>query len=68
MMGKLIDVQSAREVADAIFGDPILKMAVNAVLNNTEGFDLVKCEECKKTWCYLRQELGNNGFCSCGER
>lgn len=46
-MGKLIDVTSARETADVILGDPILKMAVNAVLNNTQGFDLVRCKNCK---------------------
>ena len=28
----------------------------------------VRCKECKKEWCYLRQELGADGFCSAGER
>ena len=29
---------------------------------------VVRCKDCTKTWCYLRQELGENGFCSAGER
>ena len=27
-----------------------------------------RCKDCKKEWCYLRQELGPDGFCSAGER
>lgn len=27
-----------------------------------------RCKDCKKEWCYLRQELGPEGFCSAGER
>lgn len=30
--------------------------------------EVVRCENCKKEWCYLRQELGPAGFCSAGER
>lgn len=29
---------------------------------------VVRCKDCKKEWCYLRQELGVDGFCSAGER
>lgn len=24
----------------------------------------VRCKDCAKTWCYLRQELGADGYCS----
>ena len=69
MMGKLIDVTSARETADVILGDPILKMAVNAVLNNTQGFDLVRCKDClhrhTRPNCHGRPM---NFFCADGER
>lgn len=79
MMGKLIDVQSAREVSDAIFGDPFFKMAVNAVLNNTQGFDLVRCKDCiyyecgkgYTPWCNHfngLEDVGEDDFCSYGER
>jgi predicted nucleic acid binding AN1-type Zn finger protein len=27
-----------------------------------------RCKDCTKEWCYLRQELGPEGFCSGGER
>ena len=30
--------------------------------------ELVHCKDCTKVWCYLRQELGEDGFCSAGER
>jgi hypothetical protein len=26
-----------------------------------------RCKDCAKEWCYLRQELGPEGFCSAGE-
>ena len=29
---------------------------------------VVRCKDCKKEWCYLRQHLGADGFCSAGER
>lgn len=29
---------------------------------------VTRCRECKKDWCYLRRELGEDGFCSAGER
>ena len=67
-MAKLIEVQATNEFARTFLADPILKIAVNAVLNNAPGFDLVYCRECKKEWCYLRQQLGEDGFCSAGER
>ena len=28
----------------------------------------VRCKDCAKEWCYLRQELGADGYCSSGER
>lgn len=55
---KLVEVKAAKEFASTFFGDPVLKMAVNAVLDNTPGFDLVRCKDCmysdyafEKYWC-----------------
>jgi hypothetical protein len=33
-----------------------------------DAVEVVRCKDCKKEWCFLRQELGNNGYCSAGER
>ena len=46
-MAKLIEVQSAKEIADAYLPDIFLKMAVNSVLDATPGFELVHCSECQ---------------------
>ena len=46
-MEKLIEVNAAREFASTFLADPILKMAVYAVLNNAPGFDLVRCKDCR---------------------
>ena len=35
-------------------------------INDMETVDLVRCKDCVKTWCFLRQELGKDGFCSGG--
>lgn len=42
------------------------RMAVEAL--SKDAVEVVRCQECAKTWCYLRQELGPDGFCSAGER
>lgn len=47
-MAKLIEVQSAKEIADAYLPDIFFKMAVNRVLDATPGFELVYCKECKR--------------------
>lgn len=38
------------------------------LIENMDGKELVLCKDCKKEWCYLRQQLGGDGFCSAGER
>jgi hypothetical protein len=74
MKMKLVDVKSTKEFADTFLPDPILKMAVNSVLNNAPGFDLVHCSECQKSnYCAVRQlmkyEHGvDDPFCPYGER
>lgn len=41
-MAKYLEVQSAKEYADTILADPILQMAVNAVLNNAPAADVAE--------------------------
>ena len=60
-MQKLIDVQKAKEFASTFLADPILKMAVNAVLDNAPaakdidvpGKWIPVTEPPKKRGCYL---------------
>ena len=77
---KVVDVKAVNEVAYTMLGDPILKMAVNAVVNSTPTIDLVQCKDCRMyeenreartTFC--RRELNHlyakpDGFCSYGVR
>ena len=46
---KLVEVKTAKEFASTFFGDPVLKMAVNAALDNAPGIDAipVNAEELK---------------------
>jgi SH3-like domain-containing protein len=44
-----------------------LNMA-KAIAIKLDAVPVVRCKDCKKDWCYLRQELGPEGFCSAGER
>lgn len=47
---QLIDVEEARGYVETFMADPILKMAANAVLNNTprvDAVEVVRCKECK---------------------
>ena len=45
--------------------DSALYMADHLIAN---GVTIpTRCKDCKKEWCYLRQELGPEGFCSGGE-
>lgn len=75
---ELIEVSAAKEFATETFGDPILMMSVNAVLNNTPRFKLVLCENCVnsddakcsygKVWCgKMCRYMNKNGFCSEGD-
>ena len=36
--------------------------------HTVDAVEVVRCKDCKKEWCYMRQELVANGFCSEGER
>ena len=48
---KLVEVQATKEFASTFLGDPILKMAVNAVLNNAPETDAVTVKELE-AWLY----------------
>ena len=81
---KLVDPNQAKEFAATLFGDPILKMAVNAVMNNVPKLDaseVVFCEMCRhssKTGragylfcnnpCGMGRGVISTDFCSDGER
>ena len=43
---KLIEAKTAKEFASTLLADPILKMAVYAVLDKAPEFDLVRCKDC----------------------
>ena len=63
---KLLEVKTAKEFASTFFGDPILKWAVNKVLDNAPCFDVVQCKDCKhyrnhpNGLCYLHTEPYDN--------
>lgn len=73
---KLIEAKQAKEFASTFLADKILQAAVNAVLDNAPGFELVRCKDCKWwTDYYCRNTNGAscmvvNGdwFCAAGER
>ena len=76
---KLVEVKSTKEFASSFLPDIFFRMAVNRVLDNAPGFDLVYCKECKhmeKTpdclrWCNVWNGIngmGDEGFCNYGER
>ena len=66
-MAKVIELSRAREVADTLLPDPILKLAVNAVLNNCPTMELIRCGECihriKGTWAKCTGRRPDD-FCS----
>lgn len=75
---KLIDADRAKYFSDIYFGDPILNMAVKAVLDSTPALELVHCSECVKgdtrgcrageVWCHkLCVYMKESGFCSFGK-
>ena len=39
-----------------------------ATCSTVDAVEVIRCKDCTKEWCYLRQELGADGFCSAGER
>lgn len=74
----VIEVKQAKEFASSFFGDPILKWAVNRVLDNVPCFEVVQCKDCKRwlPWsdktqgtCPCSEHVTKAGhFCSYGER
>ena len=48
---KLIEANQLKECGSTLFNDPILKMAVNAVVDNCPGFEIVRCKDCA-FWTY----------------
>ena len=74
---KLIEAKAAKEFANTFLGDPVLKMAVNAVLNNAPGFELVCCKDCKylgitggEYWCDRTLDsfpTDEDNFCAYGK-
>ena len=76
---KLIEANQLKECGSTLFNDPILKMAVNAVVDNCPGMEIVYCKDCKWRshntpdgfhWCdeHERGSLMDDDFCSYGER
>lgn len=77
---KVVDIKTVNEVAYTMLGDPMLKMAVDAVMRSIPTIDLVQCKDCRMyeenreartTFC--RRELNYvyakpDGFCSYGVR
>ena len=49
-MQKLIEVSAAKEFASTFLADPILKMAVNAVLDNAPTTDAVEVVHGRWVW------------------
>ena len=60
---KLIEVKIAKEFASTFFSDPILKWAVNKVLDNAPCFELVRCKDCKH-WEEAFGTDGKLGYCA----
>lgn len=59
---QLIDVAEARGYVETFMADPILKMAANAVLNNTPRVDAVEVVRCKKCIHWKDDVAGCTGF------
>lgn len=73
---KLLEVKTANEFASTFFADPVLKMAVNAALDNAPGLDLVRCKDCRfyskdtVSCSFVTADTNwyEEDFCSYGER
>ena len=73
---KLIEAKQAKEFASTFLADKILQAAVNAVVDNAPGFELVRCKDCehyvlRALACrneHMNGVIGIDGFCSYGER
>ena len=48
MVEKLIGADAVKETANVLFGDPIIKMAVDAVVDATPEVDFVHCGDCRQ--------------------
>lgn len=59
---KLISVERARETAEVMLPDPILRMAVNSVLQNTEQVTVTHCGECS----FFKETMGKDSGKGCG--
>ena len=57
---KLIEAKQAKEFASTFLADKILQAAVNAVLDNAPGVELVRCKDCVN---YYGFEHCRNGIC-----
>ena len=57
---QLIEVSAARGYAESLFADPILKMAVNAVLNKTPKVDAVEVVRCKDCAFWTYEGVGSS--------
>jgi hypothetical protein len=69
---KLIEAKQAKEFASTFLADKILQAAVNAVLDNAPGFELVRCKDCKH---YMTIHctcdgccISDDWYCADGER
>ena len=70
---QLIDVDVAKGYVQTFFADPILRMAANAVLDNTpkvDAVEVVRCKDCKHWheetgWCKHHSHFidSEGGFC-----
>ena len=58
---KLISTERAMATAEALLPDPILKMAVRAVLENTAG-EVIHCGECD----FFQETMGKDSGKGCG--
>lgn len=75
---KVIEVKTAKEFASTFLCDPVLQMAVNSVLNNAPGFELIRCKDCiwrsefdanEIAMCFDHEQyVTESDYCSNGER
>ena len=59
---ELIEAKTAKEFASTFYNDPILKMAVNAVVDKVHKMEIVNCRDCK--YCSRLSSLPNDIFCT----
>ena len=67
-MQKFLEVKATKEFAETFLADPILKMAVNAVLNNAPAADVVEVVHGQWITEYWKSGYIKRCYCSrCGE-